>query len=70
MNNDAPSLSNDVTAAIDLVAEKCCEHLVAIRHDLRMHPELAFEKHRTAGVVAAELARLGIGHRSGIGGPV
>lgn len=67
MNNDASSLSNDVTAAIDLAANKCREHLVAIRRDLHMHPELAFEEHRTAGAVAAELARLGIEHRAGVG---
>jgi hippurate hydrolase len=33
------------------------DELIALRHDLHMHPELAFEEHRTAKVVAAELAR-------------
>jgi amidohydrolase len=41
--------------------------LVAIRRDIHAHPELAFEETRTAGIVAAELARLAIPHRSGIG---
>jgi amidohydrolase len=41
--------------------------LVAIRRDLHAHPELAFEETRTAGVVAAELARLAIPHRTGLG---
>ncbi|WP_439550771.1 M20 metallopeptidase family protein [Falsiroseomonas sp.] len=41
--------------------------LVAIRRDLHAHPELAFEETRTAGVVAAELARLAIPHRAGLG---
>ena len=41
-------------------------HLIAIRRDLHAHPELAFEEVRTAGVVAAELSRLGIVHRTGI----
>jgi amidohydrolase len=42
--------------------------LVAIRRDIHAHPELAFEETRTAGIVAAELARLGIAHRTGVGG--
>jgi amidohydrolase len=42
--------------------------LVAIRRDIHTHPELAFEETRTAGIVAAELARLGIAHRTGLGG--
>ena len=42
--------------------------LVAIRRDIHAHPELAFEETRTAGIVAAELARLGIPHVTGIGG--
>lgn len=41
--------------------------LVAVRRDLHAHPELAFEETRTAGVVAAELARLAIPHRTGLG---
>lgn len=41
--------------------------LVAIRRDLHAHPELAFEETRTAGVVASELARLAIPHRTGLG---
>jgi len=41
--------------------------LIAIRRDLHAHPELAFEETRTAGIVAAELARLAIPHRTGIG---
>ncbi len=41
--------------------------LIAIRRDLHAHPELAFEETRTAGVVAAELARLAIPHRTGLG---
>ena len=41
--------------------------MVAIRRDLHAHPELAFSETRTAGVVAAELARIGIPHVTGIG---
>ncbi|WP_338662052.1 M20 family metallopeptidase [Pararoseomonas sp. SCSIO 73927] len=42
--------------------------LSAIRRDIHAHPELAFEEVRTAGIVAAELARMGIPHRTGLGG--
>lgn len=41
--------------------------LVAIRHDIHAHPELGFEETRTAGLVAAELQRLGIETHQGIG---
>lgn len=40
--------------------------VIAIRRDLHAHPELAYQETRTAGVVAAELTRLGIAHKTGI----
>jgi amidohydrolase len=42
--------------------------LVALRRDLHAHPELAFEEHRTAGVVAAALRQAGLEVHEGIGG--
>ncbi len=42
--------------------------LIAIRHDLHMHPELAFEEHRTSKIVAEELSRLGFVVSTGIAG--
>lgn len=42
--------------------------LCALRHDLHAHPELAYQEHRTAGVVRAELERLGIPHIAGLAG--
>lgn len=42
--------------------------LTVIRRDLHEHPELGFQEHRTAGIVAAELERLGIAVTRGIGG--
>ncbi len=58
--NDPETRIRAATAAIE-------PRLIALRRDLHAHPELAFEEHRTAGIVAAELARLGIPHRTGIG---
>ena len=42
--------------------------LTAIRRDLHAHPELAFEEHRTAELVARHLESLGIETHRGIGG--
>lgn len=58
---------NDIGAAIDALAQTAEPGLIDIRRDLHAHPELAFEEHRTAGVVARELARLGVEHRTGVG---
>jgi amidohydrolase len=44
------------------------EQLVAWRRDLHAHPEVGFEERRTAGIVAAELERLGYQVRTGVGG--
>lgn len=43
------------------------DRLTAWRRDLHRHPELAFQEHRTAGVVAEHLASLGLGVRTGVG---
>jgi hippurate hydrolase len=44
------------------------DSLIAIRHELHMNPELAFEEHRTSKLVAGELSRLGFGVTTGLGG--
>ncbi len=44
------------------------DKLVAVRHDLHAHPELAFCEHRTSDIVAHELAQLGFQVTSGIAG--
>ncbi|MDD3353676.1 M20 aminoacylase family protein [Zoogloea sp.] len=41
--------------------------ITAIRRDIHAHPELAFEEHRTAGIVAERLRTLGIETHTGIG---
>ena len=58
---------NDPQPVIMAHAAELEPHLVAIRRDLHAHPELAFTEVRTAGVVAAELGKLGIPHRTGVG---
>ncbi|TDH62860.1 amidohydrolase [Dankookia rubra] len=60
LSNDPETRIRDAVAAIE-------PGLVAIRRDIHAHPELAFEEVRTSGIVAAELARMGIPHRTGVG---
>jgi len=43
------------------------ESLVAWRHDIHAHPELGFEEHRTAALVAEKLASFGCEVHRGIG---
>ena len=59
---------NDIAAAIAEATRRIEPELIALRRDIHAHPELAFAEHRTAGIVARELTRLGIAHQSGIGG--
>ena len=42
--------------------------LVALRRELHMYPELAFEEHRTSKLIAEELSRLGFGVTTCIAG--
>nr|WP_315232073.1 M20 aminoacylase family protein [uncultured Albidiferax sp.] len=56
-------LSDIATPVADLLAE-----LVALRHDLHAHPELAFAERRTAGIVAHSLRLLGLEVHEGLGG--
>ncbi len=48
-------------------AEILAAQLTAWRRDLHAHPELAFEEHRTAGIVAAILGELDCEVRTGVG---
>lgn len=49
------------------VPERLVDDVVLIRRDLHMHPELGFEEHRTAGIVADRLRALGYEAHEGIG---
>lgn len=48
-------------------AEALRDEVVARRRDFHQHPELAFEEVRTAGIVARELAELGMEVQAGVG---
>lgn len=43
------------------------DEIIAIRRDIHKHPELGFEVHRTAGIVAERLEELGMDVQTGIG---
>lgn len=59
---ELPSLAQ----ALRELADGAFGRTVATRRDLHRHPELAFDEHRTAGVVAQRLTELGIPHQTGV----
>lgn len=59
--------ANDPDSVVREEAARLTPALVALRRDLHRQPELAFEEHATAARVAAELARIGITPRTGVG---
>ncbi|GAB4553462.1 MAG: amidohydrolase [Anaerolineae bacterium] len=48
-------------------AQSLRDELIARRRDFHRHPELAFEEHRTAAIVAQTLTELGLEVQTGIG---
>ncbi|WP_409362695.1 M20 aminoacylase family protein [Burkholderia sp. Bp8986] len=61
-----PTLDNPDFPETSLQAH--CAHWATLRRDLHAHPELRFEEHRTADVVARELEDLGYEVSRGLGG--
>ncbi len=57
----------DATAELQAGAAALADQLRAWRRDFHRHPELAFQEQRTAGVVAAHLASLGLEVQTGVG---
>ena len=56
------------TDSLQTIIREELADLVAIRHDLHAHPELAYQEKRTSGVVADQLAKAGIDLKAGLAG--
>src|SRR3546814_20727056 len=51
----------------DVCSSDLLDEIVALRRDIHAHPELAYDEHRTAGLVAERLRGWGIETHAGIG---
>ena len=47
--------------------ENISDEIIATRRDIHKHPELGFDVHRTARIVAEQLSNLGLDVQTGIG---
>ncbi len=67
---NAPHESKAFVAAQDILpgVRALADEMVAIRHHIHAHPELAFEEHATGDLVAARLAEWGYEVHRGLGG--
>lgn len=57
----------DINEFINGKARAITEDLVGIRRTLHQNPELGFEEHQTAALVAENLGKLSVPHRTGVG---
>jgi amidohydrolase len=62
----ATSASAQSDAEIRAAVDKIAPRMIEIRHDIHQHPELGNRETRTAGLIAAELKRLGLEVRTGV----
>jgi amidohydrolase len=49
------------------LAREIHEEMIGLRRDFHMHPEIGFDVHRTAGIVAEKLNQYGLTVRTGVG---
>lgn len=59
---------NDMSELLERRVQAIEPALVAVRRDIHAHPELGMDTPRTAALVAAELRRMGLVPRTGVGG--
>ena len=62
-----PDRATPVTYLLDALHARAAE-FVGVRRDIHRHPELAFNEHRTASLVAAKLESWGYAVERGVGG--
>jgi amidohydrolase len=56
-----------VTADLLAAAQDLQDQLIAWRREIHQHPELSFQEHRTAGLVASTLRDVGLAVETGVG---